>query len=148
MVRSGDFIHPTFAGEARWQKPPLAYWMVAGISLIAGHISPSVARLPSLIAAVGMTALVVLLTRRFASPMTARAAGIIHSLLPWTIAFGTSAIVDMSLSLLVAIGILVATSHRIPRQHRIIIAWSLVGLSILAKGPIGPVVILGAFLPA
>ncbi len=147
MVRSGDFLHPSFAGEPRWQKPPLAYWQVAGISWIMGRISPKVARLPSLIGAVAMTALVVLLTRRFASPSSARTAGVIHSFLPWTLVFGTSAIVDMTLSLLVASCIVVATSKRITTRHRIIFAWSLAALSILAKGPIGPAVILGALVP-
>ncbi len=146
MVRNGDFLHPTFAGQPRWQKPPLGYWQVVGISWVVGEISPFVARLPSMIATIIMTTLVVLLTSRFASPSTARAAGMAHAILPWTLAFGTSAIVDMTLSLLVALCIVVATSQTIPTRDRIIVAWSLVGVCILAKGPIGPAVILGALI--
>jgi 4-amino-4-deoxy-L-arabinose transferase-like glycosyltransferase len=146
MVQNGDFLHPTFAGQPRWQKPPLGYWQVVGISWVVGEISPFVARVPSMIATVIMTTLVVLLTCRFASPSTARAAGMAHAILPWTLAFGTSAIVDMTLSLLVALCIAVATSETIPTRDRIIVAWSLVGVCILAKGPIGPAVILGALI--
>ncbi|UCF36822.1 MAG: hypothetical protein JSU96_18755, partial [Acidobacteriota bacterium] len=29
MVESGDWIHPTFNGRPRVNKPPLSYWLVA-----------------------------------------------------------------------------------------------------------------------
>jgi 4-amino-4-deoxy-L-arabinose transferase-like glycosyltransferase len=36
MLRSGNYIVPTLAGEARANKPPLPYWLVAGAATVLG----------------------------------------------------------------------------------------------------------------
>jgi 4-amino-4-deoxy-L-arabinose transferase-like glycosyltransferase len=150
MVRSRDFIDPVFAGQPRWQKPPLAYWLVSGSYMLTGSVSPWSARLPSALAAVALTGLVVLFARRFASkgqrnePLLA---GVIHSVVPWTLVSGTSATVDMVLAFLVAATIYVATSTTTPKRNRILMTWSLLSLVLLAKGPIGAIITLGAIAP-
>ncbi len=52
MVTSGDYVFPTMNGAPRLKKPPLSYWLVAGISQITGQCDEWAARLPSAIAGV------------------------------------------------------------------------------------------------
>jgi 4-amino-4-deoxy-L-arabinose transferase-like glycosyltransferase len=53
MLDSGDFITPYFNCEPRFDKPPLVYWLVALSFKIFG-VTPWAARIPSLLAALGI----------------------------------------------------------------------------------------------
>src|SRR5262245_63987675 len=64
MLAHGDWIYPTFAGEPRLEKPPLAYWCAAACYAIFGHADETTARLPAALAAVVGTALVAIFARR------------------------------------------------------------------------------------
>ncbi len=54
MLAHGEYWVPEFNGHVRLQKPPLAYWLAAGVHEAAGRASPVVdeleARVPSLVA--------------------------------------------------------------------------------------------------
>jgi 4-amino-4-deoxy-L-arabinose transferase-like glycosyltransferase len=170
MVRSGNYIDPTFAGEPRWQKPPLAYWLASASYLCTGDVSAWTARLPSALAAVGLTMLAVLFTRRVACRHESLAAGVIQSLVPWSWMFGSSAMIDMTLSFLVAAGIYIATRETSPaveslpdplavrrftflggRRYsisnsepiRILGLWGIIAMILLAKGPVGLIMMIG-----
>lgn len=57
MLQNGDFVVPVYAGETRFNKPPLFYWTTIAVSRIAGHFSVGVLRFPSAVAALGILAL-------------------------------------------------------------------------------------------
>ncbi|MFB2975510.1 ArnT family glycosyltransferase [Microseira sp. BLCC-F43] len=65
MTVTGDWIVPFFNGKTRFDKPPLVYWLMAIGYKILGVNEWSV-RLPSAIAALGLTALGFYTLRRFA----------------------------------------------------------------------------------
>ena len=50
MVQSGNYVVPTMNGQPRLKKPPLSYWLVAGIARITGQCDEWAARLPSAVA--------------------------------------------------------------------------------------------------
>ena len=67
MTVTGDWIVPFFNGKTRFDKPPLVYWLMAIAYKIIG-VNEWGARLPSAIAALGLTALGFYTLRRFAFP--------------------------------------------------------------------------------
>ncbi len=74
MAESGDWLRPEFQNQARFRKPPLAYWMAATAMRLGGQThSTAIARLPFLLAALGVFAL----TRRFAAPHGDLAGGLL-----------------------------------------------------------------------
>jgi 4-amino-4-deoxy-L-arabinose transferase-like glycosyltransferase len=95
------------------------------------------------LAAVGSTCLVVLFARRWFSTREAMMAGLIHATLPWTLLWGTSATVDMTLSFLVALSLFYFTSQ--PAHPTSVGAgWFFAAVACLAKGPVGPLLIFGS----
>ena len=64
ILSSGHWWHPTIGGLPWLEKPPLPFWLVAGLGWCTGTISPSVARLPSAVAAVILVLGVALLATR------------------------------------------------------------------------------------
>ncbi|HAX77717.1 MAG TPA: glycosyltransferase, partial [Cyanobacteria bacterium UBA11372] len=69
MTETGDWIVPFFNGKTRFDKPPLVYWLMAIAYKIIG-VNEWAVRLPSAIAALGLTALGFYTLRRFAFPQT------------------------------------------------------------------------------
>jgi 4-amino-4-deoxy-L-arabinose transferase-like glycosyltransferase len=61
MLQTGDFITPYFNCQPRFDKPPMIYWLIAASYKIFG-VSEGAARIPSMLAALG----VMLIIFRFA----------------------------------------------------------------------------------
>lgn len=145
-MRSNDWIHPTLAGSPRYEKPPLAYWLASSSYLLTGRVSAFTARLPSVTASLLLTLLTAYVVGRVVGPQIGRSAGIIQSTMFWSLNYGSSAVADMILSLVVAIGLFSATADilKIPcsRPIMIITFWTMAGLAVLAKGPVGLAVML------
>lgn len=141
MVRSGDWIRPTFAGEPRFQKPPLAYWMVSCSYLITGVQNEWSARLPSALVTVLGVGLLSWYAAHRVGPSFGMLAGLIQATSIWTIGFGKSALVDGTLTVLVLTAMLLASFDRLPTAVRwsYVVAgfWACCGLIVLAKGPVG-----------
>jgi 4-amino-4-deoxy-L-arabinose transferase-like glycosyltransferase len=53
MVRDGHWVTPRLDGVRYFEKPPLLYWILAGLFQLGG-VTPFVARLPSALAAAGV----------------------------------------------------------------------------------------------
>src|SRR5262245_37949913 len=53
MIRTGDYISPSFGGEPRFNKPVLSYWLVAGAYKALGE-SVSTERAVIAVAALGI----------------------------------------------------------------------------------------------
>lgn len=146
MLRQGAWIVPRFNSQIRLEKPPLAYWLVAATYRLFGRIDAFTARVPSAAAAIATVALVASLATGMYGPRVGMWAGLVHLTTYWTIAYGKSAVVDGLLALLVAAAIVLATIDRRPISPlqwsaAILGFWTLCGAAVLAKGPVGLVII-------
>ena len=74
MVGSGDWLLPRYDGEIRLQKPPLAYWLGATVSTVAGEPTLFALRLPSLAAGVALLLVVFAWGRSLGGPRLGLAA--------------------------------------------------------------------------
>ena len=155
MLDDGLTLIPTFSGLPRLEKPPLAYYLAYITYQITGVVAPWTARLPSVFSALGLVLLVSVLAKRWFGTKVGFWAGVIQATSLWTITYGQSAIVDMTLTLLVSslIAWMAFTDNRAARWilFRPIVAGVLAGLIALAKGPVGlavavPVVFLALWL--
>ena len=58
MLKTHNFLQPTVLGEPYYKKPPLHNWTTALTSYVAGHVSESTLRFPSVISVI-LTALLI-----------------------------------------------------------------------------------------
>ncbi|MEM9164115.1 MAG: glycosyltransferase family 39 protein, partial [Cyanobacteria bacterium P01_F01_bin.4] len=159
MYQTGDWITPYFNGETRFDKPPLVYWLMAmGFHLFG--VSEWTVRLPSVLAASGLTGLGFYTLRRFGFPhpqgalhphfRTFWVAAIIGAaaiaLNPETIVWARIGVSDMLLSgcigaALLSFFIAYAQPDFPQRQGRWYIAFYVfMALAVLDKGPVGVVI--------
>ena len=88
IVASGCWWHPAVGGLPWLEKPPLPFWAVAALGWCAGDVTPTVARLPSAAAALGLALGVGLLAaRRYGSAIGILAAAV-QITTAWTILRG------------------------------------------------------------
>jgi 4-amino-4-deoxy-L-arabinose transferase-like glycosyltransferase len=147
MAASGDWRRPTFNGQPRYEKPPLAYWVVASVYLLTGTANEWTARAPSAAAAFLLVVLVVAVGRRWFGPAAGLWAGLFQATAFWSIAYGKSALVDMILALLVALAVLAPAADRLlpralPTGAAATAFWCFASLAVLAKGPVALAFIL------
>jgi 4-amino-4-deoxy-L-arabinose transferase-like glycosyltransferase len=76
MLETGDWVIPRLNGETYLNKPPLLYWMTAGVYRVFG-VNESAARLPCALAGVAFAVTVFLWASRFSALPTAALAGAI-----------------------------------------------------------------------
>ena len=148
MLATGDWVLPRLAGEPRLRKPPLAYWLTAAAYRITGRSDEFAARLPSALAALATVGLLAWGAGRWFGPRIGCLTGLFHATTYWTLAYGKCAQIDSTLALLTAGAILSAAYDRLiddPPQPALAIFgfWILLGLAVLAKGPVA----LGVVLP-
>ena len=166
MLQTGDWITPYFNEATRFDKPPLIYWLMA-IAYRIGGVNAWSARLPSALAAVGLTLMGFYTLLHFGVPglgTTAResppqeqlsappsqrhwatalvgATAVAFNL--QTVVWGRTGVSDMLLSgcmgsALFAFFLGYAQPERPRRQRGWYVAfYVLIALAILAKGPIG-----------
>jgi 4-amino-4-deoxy-L-arabinose transferase-like glycosyltransferase len=152
MLRSGDWIVPRFNTVIFTEKPILFIWAVAGLSRIAGAITPFISRLPSALAAFGCTFLTVWLGKTLFNRRTGLLSGFI---LCTSYAFaweGRACMVDMLFTFFVTLSLCFlyrGFSREGTRKGPFILAYVTIGLAALTKGPLGivlPAVVCLAFL--
>jgi 4-amino-4-deoxy-L-arabinose transferase-like glycosyltransferase len=155
MLETGDFVDIRFQTEARHKKPVGIYWLQAG-AVAAGQAlgvpdarhSIAVYRMPSLIGAI----LAVLLTYWAGLPLAGRRSAFIAAgLLAATILLGVEARLAKTDAVLTAtvvacMGVLARlwmarTEDRTPAGAAWVVFWLALGIGILVKGPIGPLVV-------
>ena len=137
MLARHDLITPTLGGKPWLEKPVLYYWQAMLAFGIFG-VSDWAARLPSAIDATLMVVAVYLFLKRFRSGieldgalMTASSAGIIG--------FARAASMDMALAAAFTIAMLAWYAwHQTSSRRCLTLFYLFVGLSGLAKGPVGP----------
>jgi len=140
MISSGDWIVPMFNGEARLNKTPLSYWLVAAAAKAAGQVNDFTVRLPSAILAV-VSAIAIFY---FVSDWLGFRTGILSALI-WStslcyIRYSHTGRPEMALAVFVTIAMLsfysaIKTQGRRKQIYFILIFWISFALAMLAKGP-------------
>jgi len=148
MVRSGDYGVERFETGRGYnnEKPPLYYWGVSLFARVTGEVNDLTIRLPSTVSAVLLVALVFWMgTRMFSLPVGVMASLILMTSIHyrWLARVGR---IDMVLALLVvASGFALYFACRGERSRRSWVlcaaAYGLMGLGVLAKGPVGIVLV-------
>ncbi|HUC43863.1 MAG TPA: glycosyltransferase family 39 protein [Candidatus Sulfotelmatobacter sp.] len=139
MMRSRDYVVPSFEGAPRLQKPPLLHWIQTALFRVAGP-SELLARAP---AAVSMFATVLLISwigwRRFGDEGAAWSVAFI-STFPVVVVIGRVGTLDALLAVHVTAVLALDT---VQPEHgglqRSAVLGGLLGLAFLAKGPVGVV---------
>lgn len=148
MALSGDWLSPSWAHHPFFKKPPLIFWLQAGLFHCFG-VSEFWARFPSALAAVGVVLLVYLIARRIGSP----AAGVFAAFTLMTMShFDRAAREGMTDALLcfcifLAIYAWLRLSRETPAWFYLLCA--AVGFGAIVKGPavlVAPLAIAGDWL--
>jgi hypothetical protein len=100
ILASGNWGYPTIGGLPWLEKPPLPWWLVAGLGHWVGGVNESVARFPSVLAAVGLVLGVAILGARHYGSEIGLLAGIIQATTIWTVLRGRMAEADILLACL------------------------------------------------
>jgi 4-amino-4-deoxy-L-arabinose transferase-like glycosyltransferase len=141
MLARGDLVVPTFAGVDRYHKPILFYWCCAA-SLALFGVSPWAARLPSIVAAVAVVAVVAWSARRRWGEGAGALAGL---LLAATVVFNLEAracTADMVMVLPTVIAMLALQRLVVGSGGgaAALVFWVAMAAAVLAKGPVAPAV--------
>ncbi len=150
MSLSGDWVVPSFGGEPRYDKPILIYWLTMLSYAIFGF-SAWAARLPSQIAAAALVALVAFWVRRRFVAGRGLLAGLLLLSCPVFFIEARASTADMVMLLPAMLAMLLlenlwsAEGER-TRRHKAVLFWALMAGSVLAKGPIGPAVVLATLV--
>ncbi|HEX4824626.1 MAG TPA: glycosyltransferase family 39 protein [Candidatus Polarisedimenticolaceae bacterium] len=137
MVRSHDYVVPTFEGQPRLVKPPLLHWIQASLFRIAGP-SEMLARLPAAAATLVSLLLVAWIGwRRFGVEGAAWATAIFLTF-PIVVMIGRIGTLDALLSVhvlaVVALDLVQPDDGGLQRSA---VIGGLLGLAFLVKGPVG-----------
>ncbi len=147
MAETGDLITSKIDGIRYIEKPPLPYWVVAGMYKIFGQ-NTFATHLPNALAMLGLTWLSWLWARRAWGPRAGFYAGlgVLTSIGPFLFTRFIIPESILALFLLIALyAMITSLEDNCPR--RIYWAWAGVALAMLTKGLIAPVFFLGAAIP-
>lgn len=146
MIASGDWVVPSFNGEPRLHKPVLVYWLMSASVMVLGD-SPLAVRFPAIVAGALAGVLLYEMTRRWWGRRVAVWATFVWATMPLTLVESRMATTDAVLNLF-TLGMMacVARLYQGPDAHAARLFWSLLGLSILTKGPVGLLVVVFAIL--
>ncbi len=151
MAEGGSWLIPHYLGEPRLRKPPLLYWLVAAADRLAGQTDePSVTRLPTALAGIGLILALYLGGRRWIGPPAAAVAALAaltSQLFLRHAHLGETDIVQAFFSALAIFALAAAT--RRPRAWGAWLAAGLAtGLSFMTKGVGGllPPIVLAVYL--
>jgi 4-amino-4-deoxy-L-arabinose transferase-like glycosyltransferase len=166
MTVTGDWITPYFNGATRFDKPPLIYWLMAIAYQIFG-VNEWAVRLPSVLAAIALTAMGFYILKQFGFPSPAVFAGepavepappirddrqrwlaawvgaALIALNTHTIVWARTGVSDMLLSGCIGIALLsFFCGYAQPSRPQVQSRWYLTfyvmaGLAVLTKGPVG-----------
>lgn len=144
MIRTGDLVVPRVNHQDFLQTPPLHCWVLGFWLRIAGVEPDGLARMPSVAASVGTLLLTILLARRHAGD---RAAFLSGALLATMIGFwdtGHRVIVDTSLTFFTTLCLVQLVRIELDGDlslRRGALLGVAAGLTFLAKGLVGPVLV-------
>ncbi|WP_263626517.1 ArnT family glycosyltransferase [Xinfangfangia pollutisoli] len=146
MLQTGDLIDLRFQDGVRYRKPVGIYWMQAAAVAATGETEGAAIwryRLPSLAAAIASVLLMAGLMRRLGAPQAALAAGLLMATVFILGAQARLAKTDavVLLTVVLAMGPLISAFRDDKvSTARALLFWAALGVSLLVKGPIGPMV--------
>jgi 4-amino-4-deoxy-L-arabinose transferase-like glycosyltransferase len=117
ILNSGKWAYPTIGGVPWLEKPPLPWWLVAGLGYFTGTVNETVARFPSALAAVALVIGIGLLATRHYGPGIGLLAGAVQATTAWTVLRGRLAEADILLTC--------------------VIVWAIVAFDRLLSNPVG-----------
>ncbi len=148
IARTGDWISPRTDGIRYIEKPPLPYWIIAGLYRVTGVENASTTHLPNALAMLALAWIAWLWTRRAWGPRAGLYAGlgVLTSVGPFLF---TRFIIPESLLAFFMLAALYAMidSLETGRPNLMYWAWACVALALLTKGLIAPVFFAGAAIP-
>lgn len=137
MLESGDWLLPRLNAELYLRKPPLLYWLIAGLGSVAGGVGEWVARLPSALAALIAIGLCYRHALRVFGPWPALFTVQILVANAGFAVFARRAEIEMLLaSLCTAAFLLLLRFVREGGRGLLVGGYFLMGLAFLAKGPL------------
>ena len=159
MAETGDWLIPRVNGLPRYDKPPLVYWLMGALYALPGQqawnpLGTWAARLPSALASValmlGLAHTLLRWPQRSRAPgATALAAALAYGLSPLALVWGRIAVSDALLAGCLGFSLLLSWRCYAAGQstggRRWWQAWLVLGLAVLAKGPVA-VLLLGLTL--
>lgn len=144
MLSSGDFVLPRIWGHPYLAKPPAQFWAIAAAGTVAGEVTPSTARIPSLLATLATALLVYGVGLRLLSRGAGWIGAVGHFLTPIVFEKGTLAEIEALFGFLLFAAVLLLW-HAVRRRN---LAWIpsgvVLGLATLTKGPAAWVFFLAA----
>lgn len=137
MLESGDWLLPRLNGELYLRKPPLLYWLIAGLGRIAGGVGEWVARVPSAVVALVTIGLCYRHALRVFGPWPALfTVQILIANAGFTV-FARRAEIEMLLAGLCTVALLLLLRFvREGGRGALLGGYFLMGLAFLAKGPL------------
>jgi 4-amino-4-deoxy-L-arabinose transferase-like glycosyltransferase len=152
IVQRGEWLVPLKRATDIPSKPPLFHWSAALTSRLTGQLNEATIRFPSALYATLGVLIIYLLSRRLFGPEVALLSGAILATMLVYQSQALSARVDMTLCFFVTLSLAVFYSlYRGFLSHPVwyYIFYALVGISTLAKGPLGillPALVAGTFV--
>jgi 4-amino-4-deoxy-L-arabinose transferase-like glycosyltransferase len=144
MMRSGDYLSPSFNARPRWEKPILLYWMQAAGSRLPVR-EETAARLPSALAGIACVLGVCLLGRLWWSSAAGLLAGAMLATSFRFVTYARQGLTDVPAVAGIVLTLLLleyaASSARNPRRREAAWwgGWLLIGLTALMKGPLAAI---------
>ena len=149
MAETGDWLTPRVNGLPRYDKPPLVYWLMGLGYLLPGQagwnpLGTWAARLPSALSSTGLMLLMASTLLRWPQPdrprrLMALTAPLAFALSPLVLLWSRIAVSDALFSALLASSLLLFWRCHAAAGRRWWIAWLVLGLAVLAKGPVAVV---------
>ncbi len=102
MRAAGTWLVPLLDSRPWLEKPPLLHWLIKIGAWICGDATELVARVPSLLGAIGISLAVATLASRRFNPIVGLIAGCIQATTSWTVLRGRLAEADILLACLIA----------------------------------------------
>ncbi len=144
MLSSGNYVVPCYNGEPFLDKPPLCYWLQALAMRVFG-VSSFSARLPSAVAALVLVGFTVFAGTKLYGRRAGLMAGfaLATSMLGMGLARLCSLDEVFALTIAVALGAFILSWARVVPRWGYLAFWAAAGLSVMAKGPAGAVLVFG-----
>lgn len=137
MLVNNDFISPRIYGDFWYDKPPMYYWLVAGMMKLFGQ-GEMAARLPSAIFAIITVLSIYFIGKSIVSKRAALFGALILATSFEFFYLGKAAVTDVTLTCFFSMALL---SYQ---KEKYSLMYAFMGLAVLTKGPIG--VVLPGFI--
>lgn len=138
MVRSGDYVNPSFNGAPRFNKPVLSYWTVAALYRAFGD-SVAVERLGIAAGAVAIVLAAFLIGRAVRGTLAGLLAALIVATSPRVVWLARKIFIDVYLTTCTSLALaafVLAQSRPEHRRRYLFLMYAAIGLGVLTKGPV------------